>query len=50
MVQFWRLLYNIPEYYEKNYHKLYSTGDQFVYQSIIIGSAGLIHHVVMSSW
>jgi len=50
VLQFWRLLYNTPGYYAKNYHRIYSIGDQFVYQIIIIGNAGLIHYIVMSSW
>ena len=35
---------------KKTYHRLYSIGDQFVYQIIIIDNASLIHYVVMSSW
>jgi hypothetical protein len=49
MVLFWYFVWKIPEYYTNTYHRLYSIGDQFVYQIIIIGNAGFIHYVVMSS-
>ena len=50
MVQFWQINAKIPGYYANAYHRLYSIGEQFVYQIIIISNAGLIHYVVMSSW
>jgi len=47
---FGALVPKIPEYYLNNYHRLYPIDNQFVYQIIMIGNAGLIHYVVMSSW
>jgi hypothetical protein len=47
---FFRKYEPVQGYYANSYHRLYSIGYQFVYQIIIIGNAGLIHYVVMSSW
>jgi hypothetical protein len=49
-MQFWRLRFEEPRYYETTYHRLYSISDQFVYQIIVMVNASLIHHVVISSW
>ena len=43
MVQFWCLVSKISGYYANAYHRLYSIGEQFVYQIIIISNVGLIH-------
>jgi len=42
--------FKIPGYYANTYHRLYSIGERFVYQLIIISNTGLIHFVVMYSW